>query len=117
MSPAALAELAGDLEALAEENGGSLQLTASDAAELLAMLEPKPPAFEGWADLELMGHRRRFAHVRTVELAHRGFLELTWSHGDTDYREIYSPSAVFCMTPITEEQAHALIANNTDIPF
>lgn len=87
--------------------------------------------FEQWADVELMGHRRRIALVREVEIGHRTFLELTsfpevnrcsvcglyhrgrdGRHGCEEFVEptekqveIYSPSAVFCMTPLASEEA------------
>lgn len=95
------------------------EVDPDDAATLLGALDPGAAAFEGWADLELMGHRTRVAYVKPVELAHRGFLELTWKVGERGFREIYSPSAVFCLTPLeSEEQATQLLeARNSELRF
>lgn len=111
-----------ELEQIAASDGSTLVLDPSEAVEIIAMLEPREPGFEGWADVELMGHRQRVAYVKPIEIAHRGFLELTWTVGEQHCREIYSPSAVFCLTPLEEEQARALLSpyvpnGNDEIPF
>lgn len=106
-----------DLRVLADEDGGMLELSAADAVDVLAALEPAA-GFEGWADVELMGHRTRVAYVKPIEIAHRGFLDLTWRKGEIECREIYSPTAVFCLTPLEdEEQARKLLEARDDIPF
>jgi hypothetical protein len=78
--------------------------------------------FEGWAILELMGHRRLAGYVREQELAGHGFIRLdvpgadgkdavstvpggTWEPIVT---QLYSPAAVYCLTPTTEEIARAV---------
>jgi hypothetical protein len=96
-----------------------LTISPQEAALLLDALEPKKPAFEGWADVELMGHRRRIAYVRELELAHRGFLELTWRDSqEIEHREIYSASAVFSLTPLdNEHEAHELRGRITGEAF
>lgn len=113
-------QLAAALAEIASHEIWPLTISPQEAALLLDALEPKKPAFEGWADVELMGHRQRIAYVREFELAHRGFLELTWREGELDHREIYSPSAVFCLTPIAEPLGLTdddLNRNRDDIPF
>lgn len=102
-----------------------VELTPPDIGVLLEALEPeRPSVFEGWADVELMGHRSRIAYLREVELGHRGFLELTWTeaNGDGDdinRCEIYSPAAVFSITPLDgEAEADQLReARRTDFAF
>jgi hypothetical protein len=100
-----------------------LAITPAEAAILVECLEPpRASAFEGWADVELMGHRTRIAYVREIELAHRGFFELTWNetgnHGTIERREIYSPTAVFSITPLDDEaEAERLREARDDIPF
>jgi hypothetical protein len=81
---------------------GDIWLESDDVAMLLEALEPHQGGYEGWADVELMGHRRRIAHVREIELGRRGFLELTWNELGVELREIYSPTAIFCLTPLED---------------
>ena len=86
--------------------------------------------FEGWAILELMGHRRLAGYVREVELAGSGMLRLDVPDeedgdktceecgansadgcicepalGPVQATQFYSPSAVYCLTPTTEQLA------------
>lgn len=72
--------------------------------------------FEGWAILELMGHRRLAGYVQEAELAGGAFLrldvpdpdELPGPIGGTHAplaTQFYAPHAVYCLTPTTEETA------------
>lgn len=74
--------------------------------------------FEGWAIVELMGHRRLAGRVTEVQLAGAGFIRLdvpgyihTQPTGEQEERgqatQFYSPSAVYCITPTSEEIARA----------
>ena len=119
MSERTLEELRNALADVAHGFDG-VELSPDEAATLIAALEPRKPAFEeGWYEVELMGHRRRVAHVRELEIAHRGFLDLRWKAGDVEQREIYSPSAVFCLTPLEDEAAAERLAavDRDEIPF
>ena len=66
---------------------------------------------EGWTILELMGHRRLAGYVNEVEIAGQGFLRLEIPAAEIDGDELpavtqfYSPSAVYALTPTTEELA------------
>jgi hypothetical protein len=98
----------------------SLILTRDEAALLLEQFEPKrAPEFEGWADIDLMGHRNRVAYVREIELAHRGFLELTWIEPGSEIkrREIYATSAVFSLIPLEDEAAALELLDSRTRPF
>lgn len=101
--------------------------------------------FEGWAIVELMGHRRLGAYVSEAEIGGAAMLRLEvpkhpWKdgctcgseksestdHGDHAYHcfmfrapdverpedvyatQFYSPSALYCLTPTTEEMARAV---------
>lgn len=83
--------------------------------------EPEQAVKEGWWEVELMGHRQRWAYVRTVAFAGRTLVEIREpAHpkqgpqhtGDSDPEmqpervEYYSPSAIFSLTPSTE---HAIL--------
>ncbi len=66
-------------------------------------------AFEGWAILELMGHRRLAGFLAEQQIAGAGFLRLDVH--DTDgavASQFYSPASVYCITPTTEEIARKL---------
>jgi hypothetical protein len=127
----------------------ALRLTI--AASIAGSGEEERSSFEQWAEVELMGHRNRIARVREIEIGHRTFLELhclndqrtcatcgyqhagstrtIGIHGEHEFAapdeftiEVYSPSAVFCLTPITEEAARQQMApdeltRREEIPF
>ena len=69
-------------------------------------------SFEGWAILELMGHRRLAGYVREQEIAGSGFLRLDVpgeGEGDRDVAtQFYAPGAVYCLPPTTETVARRL---------
>lgn len=62
--------------------------------------------FEGWAILELMGHRRLAGYVREHEIAGKGMLRLDIPGPSTadpaQATQFYSPEALYCITPTTE---------------
>jgi hypothetical protein len=66
--------------------------------------------FEGWAILELMGHRRLAGRVSEVELAGHGFLRLDVPEvdGRPGATQFYAPASVYALTPTTEEVARGL---------
>jgi hypothetical protein len=65
--------------------------------------------FEGWAIVELMGHRRLAGYVTEQEVAGHGFLRLDVHDTDgTVATQLYSPSAVYCLTPTTEAISRGL---------
>lgn len=65
-------------------------------------------AFEEWAVLELMGHRRLGGRVSQATWP-AGFARIdvyTSKCGDTPVAtQIYGPSAIYCLTPTTEAVA------------
>lgn len=64
--------------------------------------------FNGWAVLELMGHRRLTGLVREVTLAGAGFLRIDVYEGaaeEAKATQFYPPSSVYCLTPTSEEAA------------
>ena len=74
--------------------------------------------FDGWAILELMGHRRLGGHVRVQELAGAPFfrIDVPSSDGATFATQFYSPASVYCMTPTTEETARAISKREQPTP-
>lgn len=70
-------------------------------------------SFEGWALVELMGHRTRAGRVTEVEAFGTKLLRLdipvAGEGEETEFvSEHYSGSAIYCLTPATEEFARAL---------
>lgn len=69
--------------------------------------------FEGWCILELMGHRRLAGMVQEVEIAGAGFFRIDVPGPKEDsMTQFYPPSAVYCLTPTTEEIARAVALHN-----
>lgn len=75
---------------------------------------------EGWSVLELMGHRRLGGWLSEVTVAGGAFIRIDVPGPDDDSdpvaTQLYSPSAVYCITPTTEEIARAVAANNQPTP-
>jgi hypothetical protein len=66
-------------------------------------------SFQGWAVVELMGHRKLAGRVTACEIAGKGFLRLDVpGPGGKDVTQFYSPAAVYAITPATEELVRAL---------
>lgn len=73
--------------------------------------------FEGWAILELMGHRRLIGRLSTATIAGASFLRIDIpQEGDKEATQFYSPSAVYAITPTTEELALRAAHLNTVAP-
>lgn len=83
---------------------------------------PDAEAFEGWAILELMGHRRLAGWVSEQTLAGATFIRLDiptdgtedpralYAPGEQSYvvTQLYSPGALYCLTPTTKEMVLAV---------
>jgi hypothetical protein len=62
--------------------------------------------FEGWCILELMGRRKMAGKVSEASLGGGAFLRIDVpGEGSNVATQFYSPSAVYCITPTTEEIA------------
>lgn len=69
-------------------------------------------AYEGWAILELMGHRRLGGYVREVSMfgATMCRIDVPAADGGTPATQFYGGSAIFCCTPTSEETARKVAA-------
>lgn len=72
--------------------------------------------FEGWAILELMGHRRLAGLVTEQTIGGVAFLRLDVPAPGADAgvftaTQFYAPQSVYCLTPTTEAIARALAAS------
>ena len=74
------------------------------------MDETTKETFEGHCILELMGHRKLGGYVKEQEIAGHGFLriDIPGPDGAAIATQFYSPSAVYAITPTTEEMARAV---------
>lgn len=71
--------------------------------------EKEHTPFASWCILELMGHRRLAGYVTEQEIAGVGLLRLDVPGDDgTVATQFYHPSALYCLTPTTEETARAV---------
>jgi hypothetical protein len=61
-------------------------------------------AFDTWAIVELMGHRRLAGRLTEQDIAGSGFLRLDIP-SDPPATQFYRPAAVYCITPTTEDTA------------
>lgn len=67
--------------------------------------------FAGWAVLELMGHRRLAGYLTEQEIGGTNMLriDVPKAKGEGDVAtQFYSATAVYCITPTTEEMARAV---------
>lgn len=73
------------------------------------MSEQSSP-FEGWAILELMGHRKLAGMLSEQEIAGGAFLriDIPGTDGQPSATQFYAPAAVYAITPTTEEIARAV---------
>jgi len=66
--------------------------------------------FEGWALLELMGHRKMAGRLTEVTIGGGAFIRIDVFSGKDKKAmatQFYRPDAVYCITPTTEEIARA----------
>ena len=67
--------------------------------------------FEGWAILELMGHRKLAGHVTEATVAGAAMIRIDVPQGDETVTQFYAPHALYALTPTTEEVARAFGGN------
>jgi hypothetical protein len=61
--------------------------------------------YEGWAILELMGHRQRVGMIREVEMFGGKLLRIDIPTESGDVTEFYGCSSIYAMRPLVEELA------------
>lgn len=68
--------------------------------------------FEGWAILELMGHRRVAGFLSIQEIGNTGFLriDIPATEQRAAMTKFYAPAAIYAITPTTEEMARRVAA-------
>lgn len=68
--------------------------------------------FEGWAVVELMGHRKLAGYVRPATVAGAGMLRIDVpgptakdESGPWEATQYYAPAALYCLTPVAADVA------------
>lgn len=61
--------------------------------------------YEGWAVVELMGHRERVGMVREVEMFGGKLLRIDIPTKSGDVTEFYGCSSIYALRPLSEEVA------------
>jgi hypothetical protein len=72
------------------------------------------PTFDGWAIVELMGHRIRSGRVTEIELAGGKMLRVDIPTDGGDVTEFYSGSAIYALRPCSEEIARRQASGYND---
>ena len=75
--------------------------------------------FQGWAIVELMGHRRLAGMVTEVSVAGAGMLRVdipTKGDGDFTLTQFYPPSSLYALTPVAEDIARAVAKATASSP-
>lgn len=71
-----------------------------------------------WCILELMGHRRLVGRLSEATIAGASFLRIDIPGADgRETTQFYAPSAVYAITPTTEELAARMASLNTVAPI
>lgn len=73
--------------------------------------------FEGWAILELMGHRRLIGYLSEVTIAGAAMLRIDVLTAEGQSTQYYGAQAVYAITPITEETARRAATLSTVSPI
>lgn len=76
--------------------------------------------FEGWAFLELMGHRKLAGYVSEATIGGGAFVRIdvpaeSAMEGNVAV-QFYAPGAVYCITPTTEDMARRFAARCKPAP-
>lgn len=73
--------------------------------------------FEGWAILELMGHRKLAGRVSEANIGGGAFIRIDVPGDGADVAtQFYAPGAVYCITPCTEDLARRTAAGCRPAP-
>lgn len=81
------------------------------------MSDGTPFSFDGWADIQFMGHVRRVGKVRTSEIGGTAiFVVETPAIGGGFDQRIFAASALYSLQPLSEEIARALAGEINPAP-
>lgn len=74
--------------------------------------------FEGWAIVELMGHRKVAGLVSSEEVGGVALIriDVPGDNGVNVATQYYNPTALYCLTPTTEDLARKVARGNQPAP-
>jgi hypothetical protein len=74
--------------------------------------------YEGWSIIELMGHRKLGGYLSEQTIAGEAFIriDVVNTEGVAIATQFYSASAVYCITPVTQDVATAFGTNHKPEP-
>lgn len=79
--------------------------------------ETKIPEFEGWAVVEIMGHKRLAGYVREVAVFGTPMLRIDIPGEEaTSATQYYGGGAIYCVTPCAETIARAMTTRIRETP-
>ena len=73
----------------------------------MAAETPEAP-LETWAVLELMGRRQAIGKLTEATIAGRRMIRVDRIDTEPECAQYYGPESVYCLTPVTEDQARLL---------
>jgi hypothetical protein len=78
----------------------------------------KEASFQCWAIVELMGHQKTAGLVSEQNIAGHGMIrvDVPNSKGETICTRFYSPSALYCLTPVDKQIAIGYAAHYVERP-
>ncbi len=81
--------------------------------------ETSETKFGEWCVVELFGHRRYAGWVTEHQIGGASFIriDVPAADGEPDVSQFYSPSAIYCLTPVTEAMARAVAAGSRPRPI
>ena len=74
--------------------------------------------FEHWCILELFGHQKIAGYVTEMQIAGQGFIQVNVPENQKvpQFTKLYGPTAIYAITPVTEEVARAVAASPLQAP-
>lgn len=82
------------------------------------MAEQTEEQFEGFAILELMGHRKLAGYVRSVNFAGAGMIriDIPGADGKDAATQFYAPGSLYALTPVSEDVARRFAKSSQPAP-
>lgn len=73
--------------------------------------ESRTPSFDEWALVEIMGHQQIVGRLREQVIAGKAFLrvDVPGQNGDKDFTRFYGPDSIYCISPVSEDVAKAML--------
>ena len=96
-------------------------LSDQQKAQVLGDPDPATPAkqsFDEWAKVELFGHQVIVGRVTEATIAGGAFIrvDVPAVNSNPPFTRFFGPSAIYSMTPVSEEIARALLQTYLTVP-